>query len=255
MIDTKEERVVPVPNKGTLSQPDRRKGLFEGCSNGDMAECFKLGALEEEENNLDEARRLYAKACVGEVVEACSKLGISEGVKRNLEGDHFTKNEKECLNGNMDKCYQVGISYGATMFEYWDRARECGKKRGCNNFDHFQQLLQCASEKGCGDIWKREKYFGNIAVRYVKKSCDLGHAEGCYICGEWSVSGQQKKHEISFSCYQEACNLNHPAGCGYLGHFSFKQGKRDNAYRYWKKGCSLDHKVSCIMLSSQRFKL
>lgn len=97
--------------------------------------------------------------------------------------------------------------------------------------------------------YKHKNY--STALKYLKKSCDLGNAQCCGAVGEcyFKGIGIGKDYKEALKYYKKTCDLGNAQGCDAVGecYFNGIGVGRDykTASKYFKKACDKGFKGSC----------
>lgn len=94
------------------------------------------------------------------------------------------------------------------------------------------------------------------ALKYYEKSCDLGHAKGCFVSAQLRLSpdmGAERNPEKAIVQFSKACSLKDGEACFKLSSIYLTGQLVDKdlmqAYQLAKAGCELDHFMACNNLS------
>lgn len=87
----------------------------------------------------------------------------------------------------------------------------------------------------------------DIGIEKNKKLCDSGSAVNCFNTGFLLGYSESKAENQSIKYYKKACDLGIAEGCDYLGHrYNLLDGVKTTYY--YSKACDLGYAISCKKL-------
>jgi TPR repeat protein len=221
----------------------------------EAAERFKEGQGLSDSKHYEDARLLYQKACDGEEMAGCDKLGKlydnGQGVTRDY-AQARTFYQKACDGGNMDGCDDLGSLYyygrGVTLdyaqaHTLIQKACDGGSMEGCTDLGilydighgvtqdysqartFYQKACNSRNMDGCFALGNLYDHGHGVTQDYVqaralyKKACDGGSMAGCANLGVIYYYGNGLTHDYAQaqSLFQKACDDWYMQGCTYLG--------------------------------------
>ncbi len=157
-------------------------------------------------------------------ISVCDDL-VEDGKKAHAMNNDEKAMElytKACVNGNLDGCYELGITYfwsisekdKAKLLEILEKACDDGYAKSCKFLSkkYFQETGYKTTEEG--------NHANKRLFNIYKKSCDLNDAGSCYELGNLYYFGRgiQKDRKKANELYLKACNNNSAEGCFTLGN-------------------------------------
>lgn len=135
---------------GITKDVTRAESIYRGrCDDGRPAACFGMGRLYEKQGHLDEALRMFMRACDGGWSDACSSVGFAYYTAHGVRWDVAAAAKyfmKACELGSSVGCANSGdvYRYGAgapvdhkKAFELYGKACRPGDPTGCAGVGHY----------------------------------------------------------------------------------------------------------------------
>lgn len=135
---------------GITKDVARAEAIYRGrCDDGRAAACFGMGRLYERQSQLDDALRMFLRACDGGWADACSSVGFAYYTAHGVRWDVAAAAKffvKACELGSSVGCANSGdvYRYGAgapadhqKAFELYGKACRPGDPTGCAGVGHY----------------------------------------------------------------------------------------------------------------------
>ena len=169
-----------------------------------------------------------------------------------LSAENIESLDKECNDGNFQKCTTLGILYAKgevveknffKSFEYYTKACDSGNLDGCANLGYLYLM-----GKGTKQDFKK-------ARELYSKTCNSEKKLGCANLGFFYSQGKgvNQDHEKAVSFYDRACTADDVIGCHNLAD-KYREGKGVKqdlamALKLYKKSCDGNYSASCHNLA------
>ena len=197
--------------------------------------------------------------------------------------------EKDCANGNVDACYEVGRAYDDGRGVAKDQTRAvtaytaaCDKHHAgaCNNLGVIFELAEApmkpnlsgardAYKRGCdygsatacanlGELYENAKGVAEdvqLAKRLYEKGCNAKSGRACVDLGLLLESGRVgEPSRTTYALYEKACEWGDSAGCTDYGvTLDNGEGIAEDPARaatFYQKGCDAGDAHGCALLGS-----
>ncbi len=209
---------------------DRARDLFDrACIGGQMTGCTNLGVLYEQglgvSVDLDRARDLYDRACTGGDMLGCKNLGglyhHGLGVPADLDRARALY-DRACTGGEMGGCSSLGFIYDQGIGVAADLDLAAA---------YYDQACNGGNMIGCSNLgylyWDEGRNFRhdlNLARSLFDRACTAGNMWSCTKLGYMYARGRGIVRDIVLAqeLFDRACRGGDMLGCTNLG-FVFEQ--------------------------------
>jgi TPR repeat protein len=155
-----------------------------GCDSHRPEECYRLAKQlskgeDVSKRKLKRAAALFEKSCAGEVMEACTGLGlIYQSGNANEQKRAVELFEKACDGGDMDGCNQAGLAYRygkgttrkrARAVGLFEQACRGGHERGCLNKKRMKWAVAATTEKGKPKSKSKSTGDSNMSFKQLRR--------------------------------------------------------------------------------------
>ena len=219
---------------------EKAKKLFRrACVNKIWEACLRRGLLELNKDNIATARRLFQRSCNKENYKGCHHLGLLEKDDGNIVKAKRAF-QKSCKNGLGQSCNRLGVleeEGGNTVKaeKLYKKACDGGSYKGCGN------LGTLLNEN---DIAKTKKLF--------QKACEGGITKRCVELGALEHKAGNVAGAIKW--YQKACGNGDAKGCLNLGKLESESGNTAKAEIFYQKLCNSGDMEGCNNLGEFKEK-
>ncbi|CZE47837.1 tetratricopeptide repeat protein [Campylobacter geochelonis] len=176
--------------------------------------------------------------------KACNYGNLSSCPKKMPDESKITNLRKDCASSNYKACsklaYELNKQNKDGKFDYeiedsYKKGCEFGKNKiSCSNLGQF------LSEKNRLDE----------SIIYLKKSCEMGFARGCYNAGMvYAFDYEPPYGKEATKYFIKSCEMGHSWGCYkagsmYKNAWGGNEKNIEKAYEFWQKSC-LKEGIGC----------
>lgn len=213
--------------------PKALESLEYGCDGGDLKSCFLGGFASFLIKERNASFSLFRKTCNEKDSNGCLFLGHIYELLNNkkLARANYLKS---CFLSNSRGCLFLG--------EISEKINNYPK--GLKSF-HESCLMN--SGIGCEMAYKRLSAYPQVAEIFGQKACILKQENSCFGLGLKKLENQKFQDALKF--FKRSCDLGSAMGCRQTGEL-IRQKSLTRSYSFFDQGCDLGDLPSCLTLSA-----
>ena len=208
--------------------------FFEySCDNGDFKSCFLGGFTSFLLKEQNASFSLFRKTCKENNSSGCLFLGVIYDLLKNNK-TAIRNFEKSCFLDNPRGCQFKG--------ELQEKFKNFPKA-----LRSYHEACVMNSGEGCEMVFKKLSNYPEIAEVFGHKACILKQDNVCFGMGLRNL--EKKKNQDALKFFKRSCDLGLAMGCRQTGELI--RGKSlPKSISFFEKGCDLGDLPSCLTLSS-----